>query len=686
MLDPLPTWLAKGCSAELILLITNIVNTSMSTGTVPDSFKVAHVTPVLKKTSLDRNCLKNYRPISNLSFVSKVLEKTVLSRLMDYLTQENLLEPYQSAYKSGHSTETALNAVHNFITSKLDEDCFVLLVLLDLSSAFDTVNHSILLKDCSQITGVPQGSVLGPVLFSLYLAELSDIIRHHGVHFHHYADDTQLLLAFDKDDVPNAFHKMETCISAVNTWLTTNQLKLNCDKTEFIVFRSRFSEVTPNFPPLTVGKDSINISSTVRNLGAYFDQTMSLENHVTNLCRSANWQLRKISLMRNYLDNKTCEILVHAFVTSKLDFLNSLLFGLPDSTIKKLQKIQNTAARIVKRKGRKCRTTPLLKELHWLPISYRIQYKILLLTFCAHHLERPVYLSQLLLPYTPTRTLRSSNKLFLTVPKPGLKNYGYRSFQYSGSYLWNKLPDHIRTCYKLSTFKSLLKTHFFTCSFKHGRESRTVKHFHFTDWGDMKIPEFLDPILDFLKIVRNNTSQKKVPNTIVHCSAGVGRTGTYITLDAMLDMAQAEGKVNVYKFVTEMRQRRAQSVQVKEQYQFIFDTLVKNFCIGRTTMTVKSFGMALASLKRTNGETGETYLTEQFKILLKLTSDTPYLLDKLLMHFLAHSALNSRKKLTPTIYVYRNLPRAAGLASSVWPDQVHWPGHSFPVTCTAKSK
>ncbi|PIK35351.1 hypothetical protein BSL78_27825 [Apostichopus japonicus] len=341
MLDPLPTWLAKGCSAELILLITNIVNTSMSTGTVPDSFKVAHVTPVLKKTSLDRNCLKNYRPISNLSFVSKVLEKTVLSRLMDYLTQENLLEPYQSAYKSGHSTETALNAVHNFITSKLDEDCFVLLVLLDLSSAFDTVNHSILLERLQSkyrlggtvlswfnsyiteryqqvkiedvlssprplVTGVPQGSVLGPVLFSLYLAELSDIIRHHGVHFHHYADDTQLLLAFDKDDVPNAFHKMETCISAVNTWLTTNQLKLNCDKTEFIVFRSRFSEVTPNFPPLTVGKDSINISSTVRNLGAYFDQTMSLENHVTNLCRSANWQLRKISLMRNYLDNKTC--------------------------------------------------------------------------------------------------------------------------------------------------------------------------------------------------------------------------------------------------------------------------------------------------------------------------------------------------------------------------------------------
>ncbi|PIK53419.1 putative receptor-type tyrosine-protein phosphatase T isoform X2 [Apostichopus japonicus] len=151
---------------------------------------------------------------------------------------------------------------------------------------------------------------------------------------------------------------------------------------------------------------------------------------------------------------------------------------------------------------------------------------------------------------------------------------------------------------------------------KHGGESRTVKHFHFTDWGDMKIPEFLDPILAFLEIVRNNTSQKKVPNTIVHCSAGVGRTGTYITLDAMLDMAQAEGKVNVYKFVTEMRQRRRQSVQVKEQYQFIFDTLVKNFCIGRTTLSVKSFGMALASLKRTNDETRRNIFNRAIQGLL----------------------------------------------------------------------
>ena len=203
----------------------------------------------------------------------------------------------------------------------------------------------------------------------------------------------------------------------------------------------------------------------VRILCAYFDQHLSMESHINHLCRSANWQLRNISLLRNYLDDKTCEILIHAFVSSRLDFLNSLLFGLSESFIHKLQKIQNSAARIVKRKRKRCHISPVLKDLHWLPVRERINFKILLLTFRAVHLEHPVYISQLLSSYSPARDLRSSAKGFLTLPKPRLKSYGYRCFAYAAPYLWNRLPEQIRLCTKLSTFKNKLKTHYFTLSF-----------------------------------------------------------------------------------------------------------------------------------------------------------------------------------------------------------------------------
>lgn len=259
---------------------------------------------------------------------------------------------------------------------------------------------------------------------------------------------------------------MEACISDVNKWVTLNRLKLNCGKTKSIVFRSKFAELDLTFPPLIVGNDLIYHSEFVRNLGAIFDCNLTLERHINKFCQSANWQLRNIGLMRRYIDNKTCEILIHAFVTSKLDFLNSLLFGISDLSKHKLQKIQNSAARIVKRKRRSCHITPLLKELHWLPIDYRIKFKVLLITFNALHREQPVYISQLLSSYTPARTLRSTDKAYLNTPMPRLKTYGYRSLEYAAPYLWNQLPDHIRMCTELSTFKSSLKTHLFTCAFE----------------------------------------------------------------------------------------------------------------------------------------------------------------------------------------------------------------------------
>ena len=230
MLDPIPTWLIKESRSELLPVMTNIINSSLRSSQVPKSMKSAIVTPLLKKSTLDPDILKNYRPVSNLFYISKLLERVVAGRLTDYMTENNLHEHLQSAYKPGHSTETALVKVQNDILTSIDQHGVVILVMLDLSAAFDTIDHDILfsrMENTLGITGqalawfksylsgrtlrikidksfselqdilwsVPQGSVLGPLLFLIYLLPLGKLIRKHGLELHIYADDTQLYLA-----------------------------------------------------------------------------------------------------------------------------------------------------------------------------------------------------------------------------------------------------------------------------------------------------------------------------------------------------------------------------------------------------------------------------------------------------------------------------------------------------------
>ena len=213
-LDPLPIWLLKLCAQELAPIITAIVNRSFETSCMPTELKRAHVRPRLKKSSLDPDVLNNYRPVSNLPFVSNIIEKVVDARLEEHLRANDLHEPLQSAYRKHHSTETALIKIQSDILQALDSGRVAALVLLDLSAAFDTIDHSILIErlqksfgiSCDALTwvvsylrrrnqqvligdtasaevvieyGVPQGSVLGPKLYTLYTKPLADVIRHH---------------------------------------------------------------------------------------------------------------------------------------------------------------------------------------------------------------------------------------------------------------------------------------------------------------------------------------------------------------------------------------------------------------------------------------------------------------------------------------------------------------------------
>ena len=372
-LDPIPTHLLKQCSDAIVPAITRIINASLSRGEVPLSFKEAIVTPLLKKPGLELT-YKNYCPVSNLSFLSKLTERAVNDQIKHHITINNLREPLQSAYRPFHSTETALIKIFDDLLLNLDNKKVSLLSLLDLSAAFDTVDHKILinrlrhmfgitdvaldwfisyLSDRSQrvsISGaysvsrfleccVPQASVLGPQLYSEYTRPIGDIIRSSGLLFHLFADDSQLYKAATPSDVEQqlqTFDAMESCIRNLSGWMFNNKLKLNDDKTEFLLIGSQYqrSKIVRN--SITVGEHTITAAPVAKNLGIWIDETLTLAHQVHQVCRSAFHQIFLLHKIRPFLTQDAAQILVQALVVSKLDYGNALYYGLPAALIHKL--------------------------------------------------------------------------------------------------------------------------------------------------------------------------------------------------------------------------------------------------------------------------------------------------------------------------------------------------------------
>ena len=240
---------------------------------------------------------------------------------------------------------------------------------------------------------------------------------------------------------------------------------LNQDKTDLVVISSRFHP-TPDIGHITVGSECIAPCDSVRNLGVQFDSIFSFEEHIKNICKSSFHHLRNIAKIRMYLSQDTCEILVHAFISSKLDHCNSLLHGLPKYLLARLQAVHIAAARVVTLTPKHGHITPILINLHWLPVEFRITFKVLLLVYKALHGLAPSYISDLLNFKTYSRSLRSSCKEYLVVPRSRLKTYGDRAFSIAGPKSWNDLPLEIRKCVSVATFKQSLKTFLFKLAYR----------------------------------------------------------------------------------------------------------------------------------------------------------------------------------------------------------------------------
>ena len=441
-LDNIPTSLLKNDSVfhTVLPILTTMVNKSLSSGQFPDSLKQAQVVPLLKKSGLDISDLKNYRPVSNIPFLSKVVEKVIAQQINDHLTRHGLHDEKQSAYKRGCSTETALLRIKADIDHILDDGDGVLLVLLDLSAAFDTIDHGILLQRLatevglndkalawveSYLTGrrqavhingciskavplrigVPQGSVLGPLLFLIYLLPLKRVIEYHHTSRHGFADDTQLYAQLClKNPVMCAsqIDKMQECLSDVRQWMLTNKLKLNDSKTEVLVIAAKSNIKLTESIKVKIGEEVISPTPVACNLGATLDNTMSMECQISSVTRKVYYNLRRIAKIKQYLTPSACANAINSTVISRLDFHNGLLLGLPAKALSRLQLAQHNAARVLTGTKRAEHITPVLQKLHWLPVQQRVAFKVLTtIQKALHSPTAPAYLAELLPLYRP---------------------------------------------------------------------------------------------------------------------------------------------------------------------------------------------------------------------------------------------------------------------------------------------
>ena len=497
-LDPIPTKILKDHIDVFLPIMTKIVNVSLTSGVFYENWKCAIVRPLLKKLGLEL-IKKNYRPVSNLSFISKLVEKATLSQFMDHCEEYHLLPDHQNAYRKGYSCETCVVKFVNDALWNMENCRVTVCAFLDLSAAFDTVDHDLLLYILDKSYGftgtalkwyenylrprsfkvsvgdtysaerpltfsVPQGSASGANIFTAYCASYKNAIPP-SLSLQGFADDHFIYTHFDPNSSEQNVQKIseiQHAMELTKNWMSSMRLKLNPDKTEFMLigFQRQLDKV--HCMELNLGNESIAASNAVKCLGAWIDKNLNFQQHIIKKSQAAMLNFRKIKAIRKFLSTEACETLVITLVVSHLDYCNSILLGLPTSTLKPFQRIQNMSAKLTLNMTKFDSSTSALKKLNWLPIRERIHYKVLSLIHKSLFGTAPEYLKNMFtkLP-TAQRTLRSSmdttNKLL--VPFVKKKTFANRSISVMGPVLWNQLPRHLRNIDSFETFKSHLKTH-----------------------------------------------------------------------------------------------------------------------------------------------------------------------------------------------------------------------------------
>ena len=490
-LDPITYKLLIECLDSILPSLTDLFNSSLASGIHPQCFKSALVTTILKKRCLDHNDLNNDWSVSNLCFIAKILEKLVLSKVSSFLNSYNLYNTCQSAYRSVHSTETALLKVVNDLYLSLNKSNISVLALLDLSSTFDTIDNSILVhylntdfgytdtvfqwfssyltdhtqyvslsNHCSAFapvhSGVPQGSVLGPICFTMYIKPLSAIIDSHSIMHHSFIDDLQLQMSAPPDKISELLHSMQSCISDVKAWATLNMSKLNDNKTELMFVTSKRTKHFHDLPnSITIGNVQILFKQSVKNMGFTLDCHLTVNALDSNIAWTCYFELHRLASIHRFLTSTATATLASAFVLSRIDFSVSLLFGSTHDVTPHLQQIQNYATPVILHLPKSSNITKHVKSLHWLPVKARTTYKIACLCYHCHSSTAPSYVTDMpeKKPKHTSNPCSSSYTMpLLNRPAHSKATLGDHLFSFASSSVWNSIPNDVRCVPSLSSY------------------------------------------------------------------------------------------------------------------------------------------------------------------------------------------------------------------------------------------
>lgn len=482
-LDQIPSRFLKDGALYITTPLTHILNLSLAQGKIPTDLKLAKITPIYKKQS--KTEVGNYRPVSILSVVSKIFEKAVYEQVNQYLTEHKILYELQSGFRPSYSTDSCLIHLTDYIKSEQDKGKYTGMVLLDLQKAFDTVDHSILLQKLEAIglhksavdwfraylndrqqcvdiggvmsshanvtCGVPQGSILGPLLFLVYVNDMPASVN---CKLLLYADDSALLVS-GKSTI-DIQCRLSSELQSIREWLIDNKLSLHLGKTESILFGSKRRLHNNESIDVTCDGQVLDCKSCVKYLGVELDQSLSGSQTAEKIISKSNAKLKFLYRQTRKMDFNTKKLLVSALIQCHMDYASASWYsGLTKRLKTRLQTTQNKVVRfMLNAHPRSHIGFNEFKQVSMLPVEVRVKQLKLNHMHNIIHGKAPSYLTSAIQFGLSRHNTRSGP---FSILLPSVKSFGLTSFYYTGATAWNSLSSHIKSFTCKSTFKSKVK-------------------------------------------------------------------------------------------------------------------------------------------------------------------------------------------------------------------------------------